>query len=110
MTKLRFWMLAGAMTAGFLLTASSADAGGGRKIIGGHPYHNGNYFIPPSSAYEGVRVYPPFRYGAPAYYFPGSYLPAGVAPFSFTTYPGTPFGRAGGYYLSTYGYYKTVNW
>jgi hypothetical protein len=76
-----------------------------RKRMGGHPYHNGYYFIPPSSAYEWVRVRPPIRYGAPAYYFPESYL----GPSAFeggmpaAWYPGIPVDRLGGYYMSEAG-------
>jgi len=97
-----------------------------RLTVGGHPYHNGNYFIPPSSAYEATRVFPPARYGMPAYYVPSSYLPAnmlvrpgfatnpygyyGYQPNPATWYPGVPQAKAGGYYLSGYGYYQTANW
>ena len=94
-----------------------ADASGKPRLtVGGHPYHTGNYFIPPSSAYEQTRVFPPARYGFPAYYVPNSYLPAygpayqGVAPHPYTWYPGIPQGKLGGYYLSAYGSYHTANW
>jgi hypothetical protein len=122
-----------ALAAAFVWGAASSDAfasGRPRLTVGGHPYHNGNYFIPPSSAYEAPRVFPPARYGMPAYYVPNSYLPAGMlgapgygAPPGFgspaymgmpqhpyTWYPGIPQGKAGGYYLSAYGYYQTANW
>ena len=112
-------MVLTAVAAAFVWSASTGDAfasGKPRLTVGGHPYHNGNYFIPPSSAYEAPRVFPPARYGMPAYYVPNSYLPSyapayyGVPPHPYTWYPGVPQGKAGGYYLSAYGYYQTANW
>jgi hypothetical protein len=111
-----------ALASALLWGAVNQDAsasGKPRLTVGGHPYHNGNFFIAPSSAYEAPRVFPPARYGMPAYYVPNSYLPAGmlagpayygVPPHPFTWYPGVPQAKAGGYYLSAYGYYQTANW
>ncbi len=62
-----------------LAAIPAANAGGGagtRTILGGHPYHNGNYFVPPSSAYEAARVFPPARYGFPSYYMQSSHYAA----------------------------------
>ena len=79
--------------------------GGSRPYVGGHPYHDGNLFIPPSSAYSAVGPRPPLRYGAPSYYYPASFLYMGPQvrygyyPMS-TYYGGAPF--ANPYYLSTY--------
>lgn len=76
----------------------------GRYYSGGHPYHNGYYFMPPSSAYESVRVRPPFHYGVPAYYYPSSYL--GAPQYGFyppATYQYAPAWRAPFYYMSEYG-------
>ena len=112
-------MVLTAIAAAIVWSASSRDAfasGKPRLTVGGHPYHNGNFFVPPSSAYEAPRVFPPARYGMPSYYVPNSYLPAygpayyGVPPHPYTWYPGVPQGKAGGYYLSAYGYYHTANW
>jgi hypothetical protein len=122
MIRMRTALLAATLAA--LVFGADAFAGGQpRRVFGGHPYHNGNFFIPPSSAYEATRVFPPARYGFPAYYVPGSYLPAAANPafpyaygnaypvqHPYTWYPGVPQGRAGGYYLSAYGYYHTANW
>ena len=71
-----------------------------RKMMGGHPYHNGYYSVPPASAYQAVRLRPPVRYGAPAYYYPGSYLAPGTSYYPAAWYPGVPSGRAAGYYMS----------
>lgn len=96
-----------------LLSASLSEAGG-RFYSGGHPYHNGYPFMPPASAYEAVRVRPPFYRGVPAYYIPGSYL-GGSVPGYYppTTYPHQylPSWRAGGaYMLSTYGAAHAYPW
>lgn len=85
------------------LWSGKAHAFGGRYFSGGHPYHNGFLFVPPSSAYEAVGYRPPIRYGAPAYYFPASYLSPASGVFPPPMYPGVPAWRAGGYYMSTYG-------
>jgi hypothetical protein len=109
MTRLRSLMLAAFAAAGLFATGSDAGAPP-RRTFAGHPYHNGNYFIPPSSAYEATRVFPPARYGFPAYYVPSSYLPPGMVMSPFTWYPGVPAGKAGGYYMSAYGSYNAANW
>jgi len=100
-------LLALALVAGGMLcVAAEANAWGGRMYFGGHPYHSGNYAVPPVSAYQGVRVRPPIRYGAPAYYFPQSYLGPGAA-YSYVPHPprqpaygSIPVWRSGGYYMS----------
>jgi hypothetical protein len=94
--------LAGLVLVGVLGFTSDVKAGPWRKMMGGHPYHNGYYFIPPSSAYEAVTLRPPIRYGAPAYYYPESYLAPAPAVYMVpvTWYPGVPAWRAGGYYMS----------
>ena len=80
-SNLRSLFLTSFVVAATLMGASSATAGG-RTLSGGHPYHNGYLFVPPASAYEAVNYRPPLRYGAPAYYFPQSYLaPEHVTPF-----------------------------
>lgn len=81
----------------------TAQAGGGRKISGDHPYHNGYLFIPPASAYEAVRVRPPVWMGAPSYYYPGSYLSGSYSTYPPPVYPGVPVWRAGGYFMADYG-------
>ena len=111
MKLLRKFLAVGLATAGLAITGEAQAGGAGpRAVVGGHPYHNGNLFIPPSSAYEGPRVFPPARYGFPAYYVPGSYLPPGIAYRPFVWYPGVPAARAGGYYMSSYGMYNTNRW
>jgi hypothetical protein len=73
----KLW-IGGAFFVALFLAAPEAKAWGrGRFISGGHPYHNGHLFIPPESAYSAVTYRPPVWFGAPAYYYPGSYLPAG---------------------------------
>ncbi len=72
-----------------MLTQSAHGWGGGRYISGGHPYHNGWLFVPPESAYSGVTLTPPMWYGAPAYYYPQSYLAPG-AYYGPIQYPATP--------------------
>lgn len=109
MSKLRGIAFAAMILVGAAIDCSECQAGG-RRYTGGHPYHNGYYYIPPSSAYESVRVFPPPRYGVPAYYVPASYMPPGALRATMPTYPGTPMYRAAGYYMSAYGYYHTYDW
>lgn len=79
-----------------------AMAFGGRRIYGGHPYHNGYHFIPPASAWDPVLVRPPVRYGAPMYYFPESYLAPDRAYYPPAHYPYVSTDRIGAAYLSTH--------
>lgn len=96
-------LLMAAASLGLALGATCvSEAGGGRKVSGDHPYHNGYLFIPPSSAYEAVRVRPPVWMGAPAYYYPGSYM-SGYSVYPPPVYPGVPVWRAGGYFMADYG-------
>lgn len=94
---------------GALTSASSAMAHG-RKFVGDHPYHVGYYAVPPVSAYEAVRVRPPMRYGAPMYYYPESYLPAGMGGQIPAWYPGVPAERSAYYYISGYGQMRVYPW
>lgn len=107
--RLRVLIAAAAVVVGFTLCTDRADAFG-RQISGGHPYHNGYYFIPPASAYEAVQVRPPIFYGAPAYYYPESYLAPGATYYPVSEYPYTTPARAGYYYMSAYGFYRTYPW
>ena len=94
----------------FLSTEALAN---GRYYTGGHPYHNGFPFVPPSSAYESVRVRPPFWYGAPAYYYPQSYLGGSVPNvYGPTTYQYqyAPTWRQAGYYMSAHGAAYAYPW
>jgi len=99
----------GILVLAVVLAATGAAQAGGRFYSGGHPYHNGYLFMPPSSAYEAVRVRPPFFYGVPAYYYPESYLGGGVQAnypgyYPPATYPQYfPTWRAGAFYMSSYG-------
>jgi hypothetical protein len=87
---------------------------GGRFYRGDHPYHSGYHFMPPSSAYEAVRVRPPFYRGVPAYYFPESYLGGSVpSVYPPTGYPFNyfaPRGQAGAFYMSAYGTAHVYPW
>lgn len=91
---------------------------GGRYVAGGHPYHSGYHFIPPSSAYEAISYYPPFHYGIPSYYAPASYLapgylapvPINYVPAFPNTYPYIPVERASSYYMSAHSYYYISPW
>lgn len=94
----------GVLVIGLLLSLSPNSEAAGRYYSGGHPYHNGYLFMPPSSAYEAVRIRPPFHYGVPAYYYPESYL--GGQRYGFyppATYQYAPAWRAPYYYMSRYG-------
>ena len=97
------------LMAGLCIPTSTATAGS-RTISGGHPYHNGYYFIPPASAWEAPRVRPPIRYGAPAYYYPQSYMPAGVYYNPTVFYPGVSYQRNAYYYMSAYSYQQAYPW
>lgn len=86
---------------------------GGRYYFDPHPYHNGYFFVPPSSAYEEVRLRPPFWFGVPAYYIPQSYLAPGTdyyPPAWYPTYPNIPAWRAGGNYMSARGAASAYPW
>lgn len=96
-----------------LATSASANGihfFGGRYYSDLHPYHNGYPFVPPSSAYEAVRVRPPAWFGAPAYYYPQSYLAPGYSYYPPASYPGVPVWRMGGYYMSAYGSAAAYPW
>lgn len=103
MLKFRTLLVAGIVALGFASQGNEAHAFGGRYFSGGHPYHNGFLFVPPASAYEPVWIRPPFRYGAPAYYFPGSYLSPTSTIYPPAPYPGIPGYRQAGYYMSIHG-------
>lgn len=107
--RLRVLVAVGVALAGWCIADSEAHAFG-RQISGGHPYHNGAYFIPPASAYEAVSYRPPFRYGVPAYYYPESYLAPGVTYYPVSEYPWFPPARAGYYYMSAHSYYYSYPW
>lgn len=97
-----------------IVLSSTATQAGGRFYSGDHPYHNGHPFVPPSSAYEAVRVRPPFFRGVPMYYYPESYL-GGSLPGYYppATYPYNylPAWRHGGsFMLSTYGAAHAYPW
>lgn len=70
-----------------------------------HPYHLGEFKVPPVSAYSAVRVMPPAYYGFPSYYYPAAYLAPNYGVQLPVTYPYqyAPMGRAGAYYMSVYG-------
>lgn len=103
----------GILTAVFMMgaLAPKADAWWGRKYTGGHPYHNGYLAVPPASAYEAVRLRPPAYYGAPAYYYPQSYLGVGN-PYqpSWSTYPYIPAQRSAAYYMSAHSQATVYPW
>lgn len=109
MVKSRFILAAGLVLAGLAFGVDRAEAGG-RMYFGGHPYHNGYYFIPPSSAYEAPSLMPPPRYGIPAYYIPSSYLAPGVTYYPMADYPYVPVERAAGYYMSAHAYQYAYPW
>jgi hypothetical protein len=96
-----------------LLTTANVGLADGRFYNGGHPYHNGYPFMPPASAYESVRVYPPFHRGVPMYYFPGSYLGGSVPgyyPPATYQYQYAPAWRSGGFYMSAHGAAYSYPW
>ncbi len=97
-----------AIALGLAATGSKVFASGRHNK---HPYHAGYQFIPPQSAYSGIRFPAPIGFGVPAYYFPGSYLPPGMTyqiPRSYPYY--IPPGRAGYYYMSTHAYRSAYPW
>lgn len=112
--KLRAVAIGAAILVGTLLTSSRALAWGERWVSGGHPYHNGYLFVPPSSAYEAVRYRPPIWYGPPAYYYPESYLgPDFMSYYPQPDFPWVNMGRAryGGYfYMSHNAYLYAYPW
>ncbi|MGL4465313.1 MAG: hypothetical protein ACRC1K_24420 [Planctomycetia bacterium] len=113
-------VVAAAVVSAAAFAPATAQAWGGRYYSGGHPYHNGYYAVPPASAYEAVSVRPPVFFGAPAYYYPGSYLPAEMSYYppadysqgpGYTTYSAYyPHSRAAGFYMSSHAYYYAAPW
>lgn len=100
--KKSLWLAGFAFAIG-LCVSNTAAAGGGRMVSGDHPYHSGYLFIPPASAYDAVSVRPPVWFGAPAYYYSGSYTAPGYGVYPGAYYPGVPVWRAGGYFMADYG-------
>ena len=102
-----------------LMVAADAQAGGRAYWARAeHPYHapglsQGWYAYPPVSSYSAVTLRPPIAYGAPAYYYPESYLAVDPVYAYPTAYPYSyyyPAGPAGYYYMSAHGYMTVYPW
>ena len=110
MTRLSVVVVAGALLIGMLPELGTAGESA-HRLLYKHPYHAGYHFIPPASAYSGVMFRPPIQFGAPAYYFLGSYLPPGASYYPRATYPyQAPPARGGYYYLSEHAFGTAYPW
>jgi hypothetical protein len=105
--------LLAAATAAVVLSSvwsGTASAFARRKVHFEHAYHTGYHFIPPASAWDPVKVRPPLRYGAPMYYFPGSYLSRNRAYYPPAHHPHVSSDRLGGAWISIHARHATYAW